>query len=223
MRFSHKYYTYADWYRKQNKNSNYFKKISERYKLFPNMNLQQLTLLTKAEMYDTRKWEKRFELSTLTPSGRKHYQLGLKILAEARKLDDTVSFDDMFAKLKSKGYPYEYKNLQKNRVREFITSGIDEYGYIKVNDNVTRIMHFFNKDGRTVITIKGNKRAHHISRYWHAVKKYRDTGDYSGLEVYKGQYLLDVNGHKRYFITDKNLLKHFINFGETDFYEIYAE
>jgi len=189
------------------------------------MNLQQLTLLTKAEMYDTRKWEKRFELSTLTPSGRKHYQLGLKILAEARKLDDTVSFDDMFTNIKSKSYAYEFRYIQKSRVAEFIASGIDEYGYIKADDNIIRIMNFANKNGRTVITIKGNKRAHHISRYWHAVKKYRDTGDYanSGLDVYKGQYLLDVHGNKRYFITDKNLLDRFIEFGEVDFYDIYAE
>jgi len=158
-----------------------------------------------------------------TPKEETSYQVGLKIISEMRRLKasgEDRSFDktyEMFYQLKS--FP---KEADKKTVKSLVGNALTPKGYVKESDRLERNLIFYNKDGQYNVSVKGIEKARQISEYHQAVKLYRDKGDYSGLEQFKGKYVLDSQGRKRYFITDKKLMDRFIEFGETDFYEIYA-
>jgi hypothetical protein len=221
--FSGKYATFEEWEKKQNTKSAYFRTAAQRHYLYPQMPLSELRRLTDTDI-NTKMRLKRmdsFVLSTLTDSERKHYKAGLEIIARARQLPNKVAFDEFFKSLKSENNAY--KSLQKSKIKKFAESAIDNDGYIKDTDRIERQMKFFNKYGQVSITIRGNEKASLVAKYNNAIKKYRDTGDYSALADFKGKYVLDIYGRKRYFITHKKLLDRFIEVGETDFYDIYVE
>lgn len=158
-----------------------------------------------------------------TPKEGNCYRVGLDIIREMRRLNalgENRTFDQMYRIYSNfKSFP---KEADKKTVKNLVRSALTPKGYVKESDRLERNLIFYNKEGQYNISVKGNEKARQISKYHQAVKLYRDKGDYSGLEQFKGKYVIDSQGKKRYFITDKRLLDRFIEFGETDFYEIYA-
>jgi hypothetical protein len=158
-----------------------------------------------------------------TDKENQNYKLGLKVISEMRRvksLGEDRTFEQtygIFSKLKS--FP---KDADKATVKKLVASALTPAGTARDTDRLERKMVFYNKEGQYEVTVRGIKKARLISDYHQAMKLYRDKGDYSELEKFKGKYVLNSQGKKRYFITDKKLLDRFIEFGETDFYDIYA-
>lgn len=216
--FNKKYVTFNDWSKSHSVQTGYVKRISRLHKQHPKLTLTELNRL-KTGSTSKKPNLSKLNFDKMTATEKRHYKAGLDIIAKARQQSEKVTFDDMLKKLKSENSAF--KGLNKAKIRQFLESAIDENGYIKDTDNIEREMKILNKKGQCDIVVRGNNKATLISQYHHALKKYRDTGDYSALLEFKGKNVTDINGKKRNFITSEKLLNKLIENGETDFYDIY--
>ena len=73
-------------------------------------------------------------------------------------------------------------------------------------------------DGVGWVTPRGEAEASDIGTYWNAVRRYRRTGDDSGLWPYEG---MQIAGHT--LETDPDVIDYWAATGELDFEDIYEE
>jgi hypothetical protein len=89
---------------------------------------------------------------------------------------------------------------------------------------LARPVQFLTPSGRITVNLYGRNasvRASQVSRYWHAVEYWRDTGDVSLLREFRGKTLRVGNKQSLPFITDPQILRVLRDAGELHFETLY--
>lgn len=81
-------------------------------------------------------------------------------------------------------------------------------------DEFDRRLRFVFPDGSDFVTVRGSDRGSLISDYWHALGRFVEFGDYSELRKFAGKSVVDVNGKRHLFVTDRATLRPLIRTGQ---------
>ena len=77
-------------------------------------------------------------------------------------------------------------------------------------------------EGPREIAIRGSRKATQVGEYWNAVHRFLETGDRSGLLKFAGKILVDADGNRLPFLTDRTQLKRLGSAGVLSFQSIYG-
>jgi hypothetical protein len=103
-----------------------------------------------------------------------------------------------------------------------LTKGSNGRWAVKKRDRLLRILQMLNRKGRFEVAIRDSRYATLISKYWHAVELYRDTGDSSSILRFHGKYVIDADGHRVPFLTDLREIDRLGSAGVLSFETLYA-
>jgi hypothetical protein len=92
----------------------------------------------------------------------------------------------------------------------------------KAKDHLLRALRILTPEGRGEILLRGSEQATQLAEYWNAVDRYRDTGDSSRLDSYRGQYIKDANGTPVPLLTDHAAIDLLGSAGLLSFESIYT-
>jgi hypothetical protein len=92
----------------------------------------------------------------------------------------------------------------------------------KKSDRLLRVLQIITPEGRQEIGIRDSRQASTLGKYWSAVDRYRDTGDFSALEQFHGEHVTDADGIRIPLLTDLRELDRQGSAGNLSFESIYA-
>ena len=92
----------------------------------------------------------------------------------------------------------------------------------KRNDQLLRVLMFPSPDGTREVAVCGSRQATKIAEYWNSLHRYLQTGDRSGLEKFRGKFVIDADRARLSFITDPTELKRLGSAGVLSFQSIYG-
>lgn len=93
----------------------------------------------------------------------------------------------------------------------------------RASDRLPRIMRALAPEGEIRVLVTDSQQATSISRYGHAVDKWRRTGDRRGLDELKGQTVTTLDGRRVPLVTDEVTLRRLSDAGEfVDMDDIYG-
>jgi hypothetical protein len=90
----------------------------------------------------------------------------------------------------------------------------DEGWVAAPTDEFPRQLRFVFPDGSDFITVRGSEQASLISDYWRALGRFVEFGDDSELRKFAGRSVVDVNGRRHPFITDRETLRPLVRSGQ---------
>jgi hypothetical protein len=149
-------------------------------------------------------------IERLSSSGKQTYDRALQAVSrmrEGKSLTDAAKEAGTTPKSVLK-YAGSALNSQNNRYT------------VKAEDNLTRRLLVPYSNGSEYETIRSSKDATLLSRYWSAVKEWRNTGDASVLQSFEGK-TITVKGQQVKLITDPEQLALLQRGGELDFIDMY--
>jgi len=79
------------------------------------------------------------------------------------------------------------------------------------------------KGGKSEIAVRDSRQATILGRYWAAVQKYLQTGDFSALNKFRGKRITDASGKRVPLLTDLTELDRLGSAGIWSFESIYAQ
>jgi hypothetical protein len=92
----------------------------------------------------------------------------------------------------------------------------------KASDRLLRVLVILTHRGQQEIALRDSRQATVLGKYWDAVQKYRDTGDASGLQKFRGTHITDMGGVRFLLITELNELDRLGSAGFLSFESFYA-
>jgi hypothetical protein len=92
----------------------------------------------------------------------------------------------------------------------------------KKSDRLLRVLQIITPEGRQELGIRDSRQASTLGKYWSAVDRYRDTGDFSALEQFHGEHVTDADGIRIPLLTDLRELDRQGSAGNLSFESIYA-
>jgi hypothetical protein len=155
------------------------------------------------------------ELSKLPSKTRDQRNQVLEVIAQARREGRRVS-----VVAKERGVPIY-------QVQRWAPTAIEKKGgrwQVKPRDTLMREVQFLTPQGQITVQLYGRNasvRATQVSRYWHAVEVWRDTGDASLLREFRGKFLRVGNKQSLPFITDIRVLRVLRDGGELSLESLY--
>jgi hypothetical protein len=159
-----------------------------------------------------------------TEKEKLNYEIGRDIINEARRVKAQegriLSFDQIYTQRHA--LPIFPKEADKRVIKGMVRSALTKDGYVKDHDFLEHTLKIHDSKGSYWVTVRGSKKRSLIGQYHNAVKHYRLTGDASELKKFKGKSFVDVYGKKHYFLTSTRILDRLIEFGDTDFLELYV-
>ena len=216
MKFSAKYPTYNDWREAQQKNSSYAKQIDRLHVQYPQASLSQLRRHPTEKQEPLTKLTKKHgrlpPIESLTELQQDRYERSLEAIRYMRRYGLSLA------------QAAQRVNLSPETVKHMAGKAmeISNVRYIaKPHDRCERIMLFYDEHGPIPIKIRSSKTASLMGKYHAAVKKYTETGDFSGVLNFEGKSITDAFGIRYEFITQRKLLDEFIRSGEVRFESIY--
>ncbi len=93
----------------------------------------------------------------------------------------------------------------------------------KRSDKLLRILAIPTTDGTREIAIRGSHEATTLGKYWAAVQKYLQTGDWSALNKLRRKYVIDASGKRISLLKDLAELDRLGSAGVLSFESLYAE
>lgn len=84
----------------------------------------------------------------------------------------------------------------------------------RASDRLPRIMKALAPEGEVRVLVTDSRKASVLSRYGHAVKKWRETGDRRGIDRFRGQTVMTVDGRRVPLVTDEPTLRQLADAGE---------
>ncbi len=76
----------------------------------------------------------------------------------------------------------------------------------KRSDRLLRVLQIITPEGRQEIGVRDSRQASMLGEYWNAVDRYRDTGDTSALQKFRGKHVIDADGKQVPLLTDVEVL-----------------
>ena len=92
----------------------------------------------------------------------------------------------------------------------------------KKHDQLLRVLPLPGRQGLAEVGVLDSRQATVIGKYWNALDLYRDTGDASVLQQFKGEYITDVDGERVRLLTDLHELDRLASAGVLSFESLYA-
>ncbi|HLY23523.1 MAG TPA: hypothetical protein VKT83_13750 [bacterium] len=82
-------------------------------------------------------------------------------------------------------------------------------------------MRFYDDAGSLFIKVLSSTSASRIGDYHNAMDEYSRTGEISKLVPFKGKWVLDARGKRRYFLTDPTVIRRLTRANVFQFESIY--
>lgn len=89
------------------------------------------------------------------------------------------------------------------------------------HDPLERRMLFYDRKGSYYVVVGSSTTATRISDYHNAIRRFLETGDFSHLRKFAGKYVVDVDGKRHSFLTDRNAIRGLARAGQFGFESIY--
>jgi hypothetical protein len=110
-------------------------------------------------------------------------------------------------------------------IRKYASEAVDVIGRrirAKPEDRLLRRMRVPTESGVVTAYVRGSRESSLVSRYWNAIRKYEETGDFSDIAALSGKRIT-VNGRKIELPTGRDSVDKLVRAGEMDIDDIYQE
>ena len=207
MRFSRTFSSFAEWLNQDQRTSRYAKEIIKKHILYPRLTLNELRDI-RILNYDISK------KSFISLSNRE-ITLRQKALEVINRMRNGESFKNSM-----NGVDISIRDAKRHLGKALFK----KRGRVlaRLSDNIQRPLHFYEKGELTEIITRNFRDASKVACYMNAVKKAL-TGDESNLQEFKGKFIIDAKGKKRYFETDLNKLQKISEQIENpEYFELYS-
>lgn len=88
-------------------------------------------------------------------------------------------------------------------------------------DRLERSVRLYDPKGSFHVTVGSSTTATRISDYHNAVRWFLETGDDSKLRKFSGGYVVDIEGNRHRFLTDRDAIRRLARAGQLGFESIY--
>jgi hypothetical protein len=92
----------------------------------------------------------------------------------------------------------------------------------KVNDHLLRVLVIPTRKGLREIGVRDSRQSSLLGKYWSAVDRYRDTGNVSVRQEFRGKYIIDDSGKRVRLLIDLHELDRLGSAGVLSFESLYA-
>jgi hypothetical protein len=92
----------------------------------------------------------------------------------------------------------------------------------KTDDRLLRVLVIPTRKGLYEVGMRDSRQATRLAKYWTAVDRYRDTGDASALQEFRGKHIIDARGKRVRLLTNLGKLDRLGSAGVLSFESLYA-